>query len=1315
MTGRHGTESSNAIAIIGLSCRFPGDASSPSRFWKLLKNGRDGFSPATDRYNSAAFYHGTGNGNRQNVIPTMGGYLLEQDPYVFDAAFFNITAAEAMALDPRQRIAMELSYEALENAGMPLQKVAGTQTACYMGASMSDYRDAIARDFAHFPKYHILGLSDEMISNRISHFLDIHGPSATVQTACSSSLVATHLACQSLRSGESEMAIAGGVGLIIGPDSTMHLNNVGFLNPAGHSLSFDTEAAGYGRGEGCGVLILKRLDDAIRNNDTVRAVIRASGVNSDGWTQGVTMPSMEAQAALIKYVYESNGLDYGSTQYVEAHGTGTKVGDPVETGALYRTIGQVKTESRECLYVGSVKPNIGHLEAAAGVASIIKGVLALEHSLIPPVIRFSKPNPAIPLDEWNMVVPTKLTPWPTAQSKRMSVSGFGMGGTNAHIVMEEFKSPPTNGVVISQVSKKRLFVFSSHDKSGLKRICKELVEHLDTLGSAASRPAYLVDLAHTLATSRSGLAWKTSCLADNLVDLREQLLKTVGEEATRPLSSPPRIGFIFTGQGAQWARMGVELLTRRIFGESVARFATILKELGAKWNPIAELSKVQKDSRLDVPEISQPICTVLQIALVDELRSWGVMPSKVVGHSSGEIAAAYTIGALSHRDAVAAAYFRGTASSSPRMKQRDGTMMAVGCSRDDAQRLMTETALQATVACANSPSNVTLSGDIKTLETLRGILEKRGIFARRLKVDVAYHSSHMHLCSAEYYASISDLGHSQVEQTSDRRSIMVSSVTGSEVDPDQVVPYYWVQNLISPVLFVDAVKEMILPVEADGKRTIDLLVEVGPHSALGGPIEQILSSNGIKNVHYKSVLTRGKNALDTRLSLAAELFHQGVHVNVSLVNDDSYCNLLTDIPPYPWNHSERFRADSRMQRELATQQFPTRSLIGALMPRIDENKRVWRNFIRLNNEPWFRGHVVGSTVLFPGTGMVSIVLEAALQIVDQRKRIFAFKLRDVSFLAAMSLSDDIATEVTVHLRPHLLATSGSTSANWWEFTVSSCVGPTGQLRNNCSGLMSIVYEESRSPQMAREDREIEAFHIDDFHQVLRQCPETCSEEVFYNSMNRSGLHYGETFQGVSSCHPGQGKTCFEVKVTDIGETFTKGKIERPFLIHAAALDAVFQGWLGSTLDSTGDLGFGKPMVPAAISELEISVDVPADVGSIMQGICRSYQRSFNQFSANITMFDKEVSKAVLSISDLRSSPLEIEEDGDLTENGVPLSVDAAEIAFEVRWEYALDVMEPAEIKHLFANADAKANEGRLVRVSLHTIRHYSSQSMTLFR
>lgn len=1313
------------IAVVGLSCRFPGEASSPSKFWDLLRNGKSAFSETTKRFNADAFYHP---GNRQNVVPTKGGYLLEEDPYAFDAAFFNITAAEAIALDPRQRIAMEVAYEALENAAMPLAQVAGTQTACFMGSSMSDYRDAVARDFAHAPRYHILGISDEMISNRISHFLDIHGPSATVQTACSSSLVATHLACQSLRSGESDMAIAGGVGLILSPDSTMHLNNLGFLSPAGQSRSFDENANGYGRGEGCGILVLKCLDQAVRDGDTIRAVIRATGVNSDGWTQGVTMPSGDAQAALIKYVYESNGLDYGSTQYVEAHGTGTKAGDPIETDAIRRTIvqgahgggeGNKTQQSRagKKLWIGSVKPNIGHLEAAAGVASIIKGVLALEHGLIPPNINFYKLNPSIPLDQWNMAVPTKLTPWPAVQQKRMSISGFGMGGTNAHVVLDAVLEAPaaalrssSNGVMPSKTAGERLFVFSSHDKAGFKRIGHSLANHLDTLGSAATGPDYLANLAHTLAAARSGLSWKSTCLAENVVDLREQLLTALGENAARVPSTEPRIGFIFTGQGAQWARMGIELLERRVFRESVARSAAYLTEMGSSWDPITELSRAPKESRLGLPEISQPICSVLQIALVDELRSWGIRPSKVTGHSSGEIAAAYTIGALSHRDAIAVAYFRGKASAG--LKHRSGGMMAVGCSRTEAQKLMAETNLQATVACVNSPSNVTISGDVATLETLQSTLVGRGVFARRLKVDVAYHSSHMNSCSSEYYAAIEDLAtrapEFDQEHHQERPPVMVSSVTGSEADPELLGPYYWIRNLISPVLFTDAVKELVCPENAAPQEqeqqstAVDVLVEIGPHSALGGPIEQILSHHSIRDVVYLSVLTRGQSALDTSLHLAAELFRSGVALHVPNVNGDANCRLLTNLPPYPWNHSEHFRAESRMQREFVAQKFPTRSLLGAPLPMMDESERIWRSFVRLDDEPWLRDHTVGATVVLPGAGIVSLVLEAAQQVVEPGKTPHAFRLRDVSFVAPIALSEgNVATEITVHMRPHLNATSGSTPAAWWEFTVSSCAESEGQLRLNCRGLATIIYEENKSSDMAYEEASTNAIRITDYHRVVSECPQACPKEVFYDRMAKSALPYGAIFQGVESCHPGPGKTAYQVKVVEIGETFTKGKLERPFLIHGATLDAVFQGWLGSTCSDKDsvDFGLGKPLLPKAIGELEISVHVPAAVGDVMPGFCTSQRHSFNEFSANIHMFDEDLSKVLVSVTDLRTAEVEVDDTGNLDGDGGVVDIDPAEITSEVHWNYALDLMKPAEIGQVVLGAAAMNSTDKMIEVS----------------
>ncbi|KAK2786787.1 Highly reducing polyketide synthase curS1 [Onygenales sp. PD_12] len=1310
------------IAVVGLACRFPGDASSPSKFWDMLKNGKSAYSPTSPRWNSDAFYHP--GGSRLNTLPTKGGHFLKEDPYVFDAAFFNITAAEAVALDPKQRIAMEVTYEAFENADMPLQRISGTQTACYIGSGASDYRGAVERDFLQNPKYHLLGTGDEMIANRVSHFFNIHGPSATVQTACSSSLTAAHLACQSLKSGESEMVITGGVSLMLTPDFTTHLNNLTFLNPEGLSKTFDESAGGYGRGEGCGIIILKRLDDAIRDGDNIRAVIRGSGVNSDGFTQGVTMPSLEAQTALIKYVYESNGLDY-STQYVEAHGTGTKAGDPIETKAIYSTIGKGSSKSRK-LWIGSVKPNIGHLESAAGVSGIIKGILSMENNLIPQNLYFNKANPAIPFDEWNLAVPTKLTPWPVAHTKRMSVSGFGMGGTNGHVILESFdptrfsnRPAKPNGFSTFEKtrSKKRLFVFSSQDQAGFKRNADALVEHLDTLGPAASSSDFLANFAHTLYGARSSLSWRAACVVENTTELRDYLTTKPGDRASREASSgtrAPRIGFVFTGQGAQWARMGVEMLDRPIFRDSVAQSTSFLQEMGCVWDPVTELEKTQADSRLSQPEISQPICSVLQIALVDELRSWGVTPSKVVGHSSGEIAAAYSIGALSHRDAIAAAYFRGVATTKLRIDAPNlkGGMMAVGCSQDEADEVIERSKLDGTVAvaCVNSPLSVTLSGDVDALEQLRAILDERKVFARRLKVEMAYHSRHMNRVFGSYSESIADLEpiprkYNETEDEEESIQTMVSSVTGQEVTPELLGPYYWVRNLVSPVLFSDAVKELVSPAEAEeddnisgnnSNNTVDLLIEIGPHSALGGPVEQILDHHGIKNVSYKSMLTRGRNALETSLQLAAELFLKGIPIDITRVNSDLNARRLTDVPPYQWNHAKVFRHETRIQRELVTRQFPSQSIIGAQVPMMDESQHVWRNFLRLSDEPWLRGHKVGNTVLFPAAGLISMALEGARQLAEPGKTARSLRLREISFSAAMALPEDVPTETILHMRPHLIGTSGSTPSSWWEFTISSCVG-ADQLRDNCRGLITIDYAETTSEQMASEDASLEASRIADYHRVHKECPDTYSKEDFYSQFEKIAWKYGEAFQGVENVHLGDGQSTYDVRLVDIGETASKGQLDRPFLIHGGALDSILQGCLGSTYKN-GKFEIDKPALPTYIGQMDISLDIPGDVGYVLPALCESKRHGFKELSFNVCTFDNALSKVYLSVTDSRVSELENDTGA---QDSQQLEVDPAEITSEVRWNYALEVLKPEEIKEVVLDVAAEDQAVELIRLYLH--------------
>lgn len=424
------------------------------------------------------------------------------------------------------------------------------------------------------------------------------------------------------------------------------------------------------------------------------------------------------------------------------------------------------------------------------------------------------------------------------------------------------------------------------------------------------------------------------------------------------------------------------------------------------------------------------------------------------------------------------------------------------------------------------------------------------------------------------------------------------------------------------------------------------------------------------------MLTRGLNAIDCSLNLALELFLHGVQFDVQAANGDSHCRLLTDLPPYPWNHSKSFRADSRIHRELIQQKLPTRSLIGARLPMMGENLHEWRNFIRLEDEPWLRGHTVGSTVLFPGAGIVSIVLEAVQQLIDPGKTARAFKLRDVNLFAAMALPEDSSTEVIIHLRPHLIATTGSTPASWWEWTVSSCVG-VDQLRDNARGLVAIDYEENRTKQMASEDASITAAYIADYDQILKECPDVFPKDKFYGHMVKASWSYGELFQGVENCHPGYGKTVYDIRLVDIGETFSKGQLDRPFLINAASLDAIFQAWLGATYTNRA-FEFDKPFVPTSIGELEIAADIPGDADYIMPGLCRAERYGFNELSADMVIFDKDISKVYLSVKDFRTSELEMDAGGPDGE----ITVDPADITSEVKWNYALSALRSADVSRI---------------------------------
>ena len=910
---------------------------------------------------------------------------------------------------------------------------------------------------------------------------------------------------------------------------------------------------------------------------------------------------------------------------------------------------------------------IGHLEAAAGIAGIVKAVLILESGLIPPSINFKRGNPKIKFDKWNIQIPKDVTPWPTNGVRRISTNSFGYGGSNAHAILEDShhylmerrksgshyieaaptKQPMTKANGIANAVHEfvdhetlRLYVMSAQDKDGLKRVNKSLAEYvkekateLESKGENADN--FLSELAYTLGEKRSRLQWKTYVTASSLNNLSDALKDGESTAIVAQSSQSPRIGFVFTGQGAQWPQMGMELMRCWKFRESVIAADRFLREeCECSWSVAAELQKSKSTSQLHLAEFSQVLCTVLQVALVDLLKAWNITPTAVAGHSSGETAAAYCMGALTRENAWQIAYYRGILSSGIKIRapELDGSMMAAGLSHKEAEKWISKlTDGEVVVACVNSPSSITISGDAQDIDQLLGLLKEEGIFARRLKVDTAYHSPHMQVVAHDYYEQLSDI---TPLETSDGCT-MHSSVTGTSIEASQLGAVNWVRSLTSPVLFSDAVYDMLRPLrgkERANERAVDVLVEIGPHSALRGPTTQTLEAIGITNVPYYSVLTRNENGFKTALNLAGALFTQSAPVNIRQVNvgDDGYFpKPLVDLPAYPWKHVQRYWHESRVEKEYLSRQMPKLSLLGAPSPAVGDGERVWRGLTRLSEESWIADHKMQGSIIYPGAGFLAMALEAAYQTADDTQQIVAYKLRDIQFTSAAIISDETDLEFVVQLRPHLSGTRELTST-WTEFVVTS--SPDGKsLVKNCSGLIIIEYQSAEGSQMRHErNRELQASR-NKYLEAKGLCSRFIHPQDFYTSLAFLGLEYGSAFTNLSNIHNRDGQSVCTVQIPDI-QTRTLDGSDRPHVIHPAVLDAVFHLAFAAVKGTNMDLT--TTVVPRFIGEVTISANVPFRSGTKIPGYANSGRHGFKDLTSNIVMLDENEQTPIIEIEEL---------------------------------------------------------------------------------
>lgn len=745
------------------------------------------------------------------------------------------------------------------------------------------------------------------------------------------------------------------------------------FNDEGKTFSFDERAtSGFARGEGSGVVILKPLDAALRDKDPVRAVVVHSGVNQDGRTQGITLPNGQAQEELIRQVYKEANINPDECGFVEMHGTGTKAGDPIEAAAVHAALGKNRTP-RNPLYIGSVKSNIGHLEGASGIIAIIKAAMMLDRELMLPNAEFKKANPNIPMSDWNMKVLTMTRPWPP-RKKYLSVSNYGFGGTNAHAVLEKAplssKAPDRAVEDVEVDPKRKLFLISANDKESLRTRIKDFGIYFEQHPEVFEKTLF-GNFAYTLGNKMSQLSYRVGVSATSLDELGIRLAQ-LNINPSRVLGAPI-ISFVFTGQGAQWAQMGVPLMHEYpVYELAIKRADQCLRDLGAEFSLVEELEKDATASDIDSPHLSQPACTALQIALVNLLESWGIRPGSVVGHSSGEISAAYAAGIYDLEGAMALAYWRGQMtsllkSSFPSLK---GTMIAIGTSRETIQPILKNLSGYATVACVNSPTSVTVSGDISTISELEKVVDNKQLFNRKLKIDVAYHSDHMKKVSKAYLAAIENIRHFSSAITP-----FFSSVFGRFAEPFELGPEYWIANLTSPVLFSDALGKIV----ADDETRPSLLIEIGPHSTMKGPIMDTLKSLGptVSKIAYTPTILRKVNAAESILDTAAAAYVRGATLNMTAVNfpKTGAANrwFLSNLPRYPWQHGTRYWHVARIPQKHMVRDGARNDVLGVLANYSNDLEPTWRNIIRLDEVPYLRDHKMQGMVVYPLAGYVGLM------------------------------------------------------------------------------------------------------------------------------------------------------------------------------------------------------------------------------------------------------------------------------------------------------------------------------------------------------
>ena len=1111
---------SDPIAIVGIGCRFPGGVFSPDEYWRMLHDGVDAITTVPpERWDADAYFDADFQAPGKTNC-RYGGFVPRVD--LFDPLLFGIAPREAVCMDPQQRLLLEVVWESIWNSGRAPESLAGTPTGVFVAVYNTDYSRLLVEDDDAIGANTTAGGSHSIASGRISFLLDLHGPSISIDTACSSSLVAIHFACQSLRAGDCNVALAGGVTLHLLPEHYIGMAKMGMLAPDGRCKTFDSRADGFVPGEGCGMVVLKLLADALKDGDRIYAVIRGTAVNQDGRTNVLTAPNGLAQREVIRAALHNAQVPASSVSYVEAHGTGTALGDPIEVEALAEVVGAASQDSIPCA-LGAVKSNIGHLEAAAGVAGLIKAALALDREEIPPNLHFGELNPHITLQGTRFYLPTQPSPWARGTQPRFAAtSSFGFGGTNAHVVLEEApQMPQRRGGNDSRSRDKFLLPISARTPEALKDFARLYKEFL---GSETGKRSGLYEICHSAATRRHSYEERLAVSGTSHEEMSRSLGDFLEGRATnnvavgRATQEGEGVVFVCSGQGSQWPRMGVSLFEREPVFRAAIEECDKLVQRFAGWSLIDQLSAGEELSKLQHTEYAQPAIFAVEVALARLWQSWAVMPAAIIGHSAGEVAAAHIAGVLDLEEAVRVVVHRGKLMEA---STGQGKMAAVHLPLSSVSERIKTFGERVSIAASNSPESTVISGDTDVVQELTESWLRQGIGCRMLPVDYAFHSAQMQPFSEELARVLGSV------KTHAQTVPIISTVRGAVTDGAMFDAHYWGQNVRLPVLFSNAVGVAMQM----GLRTF---LEVGPHPVLLANVGECLGAEARKESLIPSLL-RNKDDVSSMLSSLGKLYVAGSAVDWNAVYAAPAAPVT--LPSYPfqrqrfWIH-RRAKAHANALHPLLGTRLRSPSLRGV----------AFEAELDVSTLPYLADHQIDGSVLLPMTAFLEIANNA------------------VAMAAGTEAEQPRALIEFAVLSPLIFPESGSCTVQAIiegdRIQVFSLDGPGGnEWKLHASGRLAEMSPagEVHSPA------------------TLATGAESVDTGEFYARLREHRLEFGESFRVLERLRAKQGEAVGRVCL---------GKREKNdaarYRIHPALLDGCFQTALAAgTRDLTGTyLPFG---------------------------------------------------------------------------------------------------------------------------------------------